>query len=180
MNKMQIIEKRISNRRYTDREISESILDEIRKMIDYFCHLMQKPSDYDAILANDPSFSNSDVWQKIRWVINEQEDIYVPSYTDVLRVSFTHKFRRGKIADLVSLLSGRNFETRENIESIAADSFALLRKGVEAFVNDRLVLCETAVDTASYHKFNGSFAEDSIVLAASTNVQFRLSTKPFC
>ena len=107
-----------------------------RKMIDYFCHLMQKPSDYDAILANDPSFSNSDVWQKIRWVINEQEDIYVPSYTDVLRVSFTHKFRRGKIADLVSLLSGRNFETRENIESIAADSFALLRKGVEAFVNE--------------------------------------------
>ena len=107
-----------------------------RKMIDYFCHLMQKPSDSDAILANDPSFSSSDVWQKIRWVINEQEDIYVPSYTDVLRVSFTHKFRRGKIADLVSLLSGRNFETRENIESIAADSFALLRKGVEAFINE--------------------------------------------
>ena len=53
----------------------------------------------------------------------------------MLRVSFTHIFHRGKIADLVNLLSGRNFETRENIESIAEDSFRKLREGVEAFVN---------------------------------------------
>ena len=66
----------------------------------------------------------------------EQEDIYVPTYTDVLRVSFTHIFQRGKIADLVNLLSGRNFETRENVESIAEDSFKKLRQGVEAFVNE--------------------------------------------
>ena len=52
-----------------------------------------------------------------------------------MRVSFTHIFHRGKIADLVNLLSGRNFETRENIESIAEDSFRKLREGVEAFVN---------------------------------------------
>lgn len=62
--------------------------------------------------------------------------IYVPSYTDILRVSFTHKFHRGKISDLVSLLSGRDFETRENLEIIAADSFKQLREGVEAFVNE--------------------------------------------
>ena len=29
-------------------------------------------------------------------------DIYVPNYTDVLRVSFTHIFHRGKIADLAT------------------------------------------------------------------------------
>lgn len=69
-------------------------------------------------------------------IIKEQEDIYVPSYSDVLRVSFTHIFQRGKIADLVNLLSGRNFETRENLESIAEDSFRRLREGVEAFVNE--------------------------------------------
>ena len=57
-------------------------------------------------------------------------------YTDVLRVSFTHIFHRGKIADLVNLLSGRNFETRENLETIAEDSFKKLREGVEAFVNE--------------------------------------------
>lgn len=109
---------------------------EIRKMIDYFCHFMQRPADYEMIASNDTEFANSDAMQKIQWVVDETEDIYVPAYTDVLRVSFTHKFKRGKIADLVSLLSGRDFETRENLESIAEDSFAKLRQGVEAFVSE--------------------------------------------
>ena len=107
----------------------------IRKMIDYFCHFMRRPSDSEAIIANDNDFVSSPALNKIKWIAEEQDDVYVPSYTDVLRVSFTHKFRRGKIADLVSLLSGRNFETRENLESIAQESFAKLREGVEAFVN---------------------------------------------
>lgn len=109
---------------------------EIRKMIDYFCHFMQRPADYEKIAENDPEFASSDCMKSIKWIIKEQEDIYVPKYTDVLRVSFTHKFRRGRIADLVSLLSGRDFETRENLESTAEESFYTLRKGVEAFVNE--------------------------------------------
>lgn len=109
---------------------------EIRKMIDYFCHFMQRPSDYEQIISNDAEFAKSDALNKIKWIVQEQEDIYVPNYADVLRVSFTHKFKRGKIADLVSLLSGRNFETRENLESIAQDSFQQLREGVEAFVSE--------------------------------------------
>lgn len=108
---------------------------EIRKMIDYFCHFMQRPADYEMIASNDEDFSKTDALNQIKWVVNETEDIYIPSYTDVLRVSFTHKFMRGKIADLVSLLSGRDFEMRENVESIAEKSFAMLRDGVEAFVN---------------------------------------------
>ena len=108
---------------------------ETRKMIDYFCHFMQRPADYEMIVANDKEFAKTDALQKIKWVTKEQEDIYVPNYTDVLRVSFTHVFHRGKISDLVNLLSGRNFETRENVESIAEESFHKLRDGVEAFVN---------------------------------------------
>ena len=109
---------------------------ETRKMIDYFCHFMQKPGDYEMIVENDKEFAKSDALRMIKWVVKEQEDIYVPSYTDVLRVSFTHIFHRGKIADLVNLLSGRNFETRENLESIAEESFHKLRQGVEAFVKE--------------------------------------------
>ena len=108
---------------------------ETRKMIDYFCHFMQRPADYEMIVANDKEFAKTDALLKIKWVTKEQEDIYVPNYTDVLRVSFTHVFHRGKISDLVNLLSGRNFETRENVESIAEESFHKLRDGVEAFVN---------------------------------------------
>lgn len=109
---------------------------EIRKVIDYFCHFMKRPADYETIVNNDKEFAKSAALQKIKWIVNEQEDIYVPSYTDILRVSFTHKFHRGKIADLVSLLSGRDFETRDNLEVIAEDSFQKLRQGVEAFVSE--------------------------------------------
>lgn len=107
-----------------------------RKMIDYFCHFMKRPADYEMITENDREFAGSAAHKQIKWVAKETEDIYVPSYTDVLRVSFTHKFKRGKIADLVSLLSGRDFETRENLECIAEQSFHSLRQGVEDFVNE--------------------------------------------
>jgi hypothetical protein len=53
----------------------------------------------------------------------------------VLRVAFTSQTLRGKLADLVSLLSGRNFKTREYLEEIARDSYEKLHTGVMKFVN---------------------------------------------
>lgn len=38
-----------------------------RKMIDYFCHFMQRPADYDMIVENDKEFAGSDALQKIKW-----------------------------------------------------------------------------------------------------------------
>ncbi len=54
----------------------------------------------------------------------------------MLRVSFMHKFGRGKLGDLVSLLSGRNFETRAYEEGIAENSFSMLKSGVLNFMNE--------------------------------------------
>ena len=108
---------------------------QIRKTMDYFCHLMQKPEDFEAIRQNDTEFAASEDFSKIKWIINEHEDIYVPDYTDVLRVAFTFKFLRGRIADLVSLLSGRDFDSRDYQEAIAEDSFAKLKEGVLEFVS---------------------------------------------
>lgn len=108
---------------------------QIRKTMDYFCHLMQKPEDFEAIRQNDTEFADSEDFSKIKWIIDEHEDIYMPEYTDVLRVAFTFKFLRGRIADLVSLLSGRDFNSRDYQEAIAEDSFAKLREGVLDFVN---------------------------------------------
>lgn len=53
----------------------------------------------------------------------------------MLRVAFTYKFKRGKLADLVSLLSGRNFETGEYKEEIIEDSYKKLYASVKAFIN---------------------------------------------
>ena len=108
----------------------------IRKTIDYFCHLAKNPIDYLSIKENDTEYCNKEDFNKIKWIAKENEDLYGPSYTDVLRVAFTYKFNRGKLSDLVSLLSGRDFETREYKDEIAEEAFKLLHEGVLDFVNE--------------------------------------------
>jgi hypothetical protein len=108
---------------------------QLRKAIDYFCHLAIAP-DYAALIEkNDPSFAASDFWPRLKWLKDANDDLYDPSYTDMLRVAFTSQFKRGKLQDLVALLSGRNFETKKYEETIAEQSFALLKTGVFDFVN---------------------------------------------
>lgn len=108
---------------------------DIRKAIDYFCHFAKTPVDFDNIRNNDVVFSSKEIFNKIMWIKDKNEDLYLPSYVDVLRVAFTYKFKRGKLQDLVSLLSGRDFETREYREDIVENSYNKLYEGVKAFVN---------------------------------------------
>ena len=110
----------------------------LRKAIDYFCHLAVAPEFYGAIRDNDPDFAATDFFQRMRWLKDENDDLYDPTYSDMLRVAFVSRFARGKLADLVGLLSGRNFETRTYEEAIAADSFARLKAGIMDFMNETL------------------------------------------
>lgn len=107
----------------------------LRKAIDYFCHLAVAPDFFSRIEENDKNFSTSEFLPKMRWLKDANDDFYAPSYTDMLRVAFTSEFRRGKLQDLVALLSGRNFETRQYEESIAEESFRLLKNGITNFMN---------------------------------------------
>lgn len=107
-----------------------------RKLIDYFCHLMNNPGDYNNIRKNDKEFSESELFRKISWIKDYNEDIYVLNYSDVLRVAFTYKFKRGRLSELVNLLSGRDFETRQFHEQIAKNTFNILREGVLDVVNE--------------------------------------------
>lgn len=109
---------------------------ELRKAIDYFCHLAIAPDFYKHILDNDSEFASTDFFQKMKWLKSETEDLYDPGYTDMIRVAFTSQFNRGKISDLVSLLSGRNFETRTFESEIASQSFEKLKNGVHSFINE--------------------------------------------
>ena len=108
----------------------------LRKCIDYFCHLSREPQFYKHISENDEEFKNTAYLSKIAWLKDENDDLYDPDYSDVLRVSFTKQFERGKIADLVALLSGRNFETRSFEQAIMDESFQKLRDSVLDFVNE--------------------------------------------
>ena len=106
----------------------------MRKAVDYFCHLAVKP-DFYPHLVHDKEFQTSKYADKIKWLASDYDDIYDPDYGDMLRVSFMHQFRRGKLADLVSLLSGRDFVTKEFREDIVEESYQKLDDGIMNFIN---------------------------------------------
>lgn len=49
---------------------------DIRKAIDYFCHFAKTPIDFDNIKEDDKDFSNKDIFNKITW-INDNNDDYI-------------------------------------------------------------------------------------------------------
>lgn len=99
----------------------------LRKAIDYFCHLARAPEFY-GMVEKDKEFAASEYFTQMVWLRHENDDIYDPSYADMLRVAFTTEFKRGRLEDLVALLSGRNFETKQYEERIVEDSFERLKK----------------------------------------------------
>ena len=107
----------------------------LRKMIDYFCHLMNDGSFDKMIKQNDKDFVKSDDYKTISWIATVNDDLYQPNYIDVLRVAYTYQFNRGKFSDLVALLSGRDFENRTNVQSIAEESYQKLGIGLVEFFN---------------------------------------------
>lgn len=108
----------------------------LRKAIDYFCHLTISPEFYKQIIDNDKEFAKTEYFSKMTWLKTENEDLYDPNYSDLIRVAFTSQFNRGRLSDLVSLLSGRNFETRTFEDSIAEQSYTTLKIGVNNFINE--------------------------------------------
>lgn len=107
----------------------------LRKVVDYFCHLAVKPDFYPQLIK-DTDFVATEYESQISWLKKDYEDIYDPDYGDMLRVSFMFSFNRGKLSDLVSLLSGRDFETREYKDEIVEDSYKKLKEGVTRYINE--------------------------------------------
>ena len=108
---------------------------ELRKCIDYFCHLASVPEAFDE-LARDQQFFATPYFQAMEWLKNERDDLYDPSYTDMLRVTFALKFRRGRLENLIALLSGRDFTTRSFDQAVIEKSFAELEDGIFQFMNE--------------------------------------------
>lgn len=106
----------------------------LRKAIDYFSHLAVEP-DWYSDMTKDAAFMKSKYAEKLKWLRDDRESIFDPDYNDILRIAFMYKFGRAKLKDLVSLLGGRDFETREYKEVIAEESFKKLSDGVVDFMN---------------------------------------------
>lgn len=108
----------------------------LRKLIDYFCNLAVAPHVYQDISENDAAFAASGYLEKIAWLRHDASDIYDPEYTDVIRVAGLAEFGRGRVSALVSLLSGRDFDTRTFSDELAEESFGRLERVLLEIVNE--------------------------------------------
>lgn len=108
----------------------------LRKFLDYFCNLAVEPMQYKDIEKNDTKFTSTDYYQHIAWLKNETSDLYDPEYSDILQTILALQFDRNKLGELVSLLSGRDFEQRIDLKEIADDSFAKLEEGIYKYTRE--------------------------------------------
>ena len=107
----------------------------LRKVIDYFAHLCKDGTFYNKIKEKDLAFANSGYLNKLEWLKDDKETVYDPECDDVLRVAFMHRCKRAKLADLVAMLSGRDFETREFKEEIVESTYKDLEAGVNNVIS---------------------------------------------
>lgn len=110
----------------------------LRKIIDYFSHLAIEPTYYHYLVSHDKDFCNKPEGyvKKLEWLKDDKETVYDPKCDDIIRVAFMHQFHRAKLAELVKMLSGRDFDTREFKEEIIEDTYDKLYKGVAEFINE--------------------------------------------
>jgi hypothetical protein len=108
----------------------------LRKAIDYFSHLSIDPSFYEFLSEHDTEFVESQYFKKLAWLKDDKDTIFDPECDDIIRIAFMYKFRRAKLSELVSLLSGRNFKTREYNEEIIEDTYQQLIDGVNSVISE--------------------------------------------
>jgi uncharacterized protein with ParB-like and HNH nuclease domain len=125
-----------------EKEVGDKFGMNLRKTIDYFAEMsLDKSGELRKnIEINDPIFAQTETFSKITWIGNQDfQHIYTLGYNDILLVSSLAEFRRGDLSDLVSLLSGRDFEERNYKAEIKDASFNKLRN-IVSLITDRYML----------------------------------------
>ena len=74
--------------------------------------------------------------QEWEWLKDDSETVFDPECDDIIRVAFMHKFQRAKLSELVKMLSGRDFETREFKAEIIDDTYKGMYEGVLNAINE--------------------------------------------
>lgn len=106
----------------------------LRKLIDYFCHLSVSGHAFEDIRENDEEFTASGYLNKIQWLKDQSDELFQPEYTDVIRIAGLVGFSRGKAGAIVSELSGLDPETRKIDESRIPDAFARFGHALDQIV----------------------------------------------
>jgi hypothetical protein len=106
----------------------------LRKLIDYFCHLSVSGHAYEDIRENDREFADSGHLAKIQWLQSQSDELFQPEYNDVIRIAGLVGFSRGKAGAIVSELSGLDPATRKIDESRIPDAFARFGHALDELV----------------------------------------------
>ncbi len=149
----------------------------IRKCIDYFCHLRKDPDFFNKLEEIDSEFFQSEYTPHLKWLANYQDTIYQPDYKDVIRVVFVSEFNRGKLSDLVGLLSGRNFKTKTYEISIVQDTFKRFNTSLLRFVNEtnfkRFVMIIRSTGLTSPSRFGNALSFAHILYLKLRSLKYR-------
>ncbi|MFU8763920.1 MAG: DUF262 domain-containing protein [Haliea sp.] len=107
----------------------------LRKLIDYFCHLAVSGHAFEDIRENDKEFAASGHLVKIQWLQSESDELFQPEYTDVIRIAGLVGFSRGKAGAIVSELAGLDPETRRIDENRIPDAYARFGQALDQLVS---------------------------------------------
>ena len=127
----------------------------LRQSIDCFCHLATVPEAYDRLIE-DRAFADTDYFRSIEWLRDWSDNVYIPAYTDMLRVVFASKFKRGDLTNLVDLLSGDSAEEvfhqledsmRNYINETNFKRFVMILRSA-GFVSASMLTAKNAVNSA--------------------------------
>lgn len=110
--------------------------DMLRKTVEYFTRLLHDGTALDDITSNDTPFSSSDYYRMVTWAANENSNLYLPEFGDIFHIILNVKFNRGKHSDLISLVSGRDFTTKQYTQAAMDDTYMRLSAGIN-LVTDR-------------------------------------------
>ena len=109
---------------------------DLRKEIEYFIQLYKDHSLLENIVKMDPEFANSDYFKHISWADKEDVTLYQPDFSSILHICLGLGFLRGKLYQLVSLISGRDFEKRTYTEEAMEDSYEKFGEAVQYALNE--------------------------------------------
>ena len=107
----------------------------LRKQIEYFVQLLNDPNLLENIVKFDSDFANTKEFGQIKWIASEVNPIYKPRYADILHLILATSFKRGKLSDMVSLISGRDFEARNYSEEGMKANYEKMQAGATVVFN---------------------------------------------
>ena len=143
---------------------------DLRKEIEYFIQIYNDSALADNIKQMDPNFANSEYYQHIAWAKNENTTIFDPDFGDLLHICLGIGFLRGRLSQLISLISGRDFETKTYTEEAMAKSYQKLNETIQYVLNESnfkryiLLLKSLGIVDKSYAKLPDSYTNFGYIL----------------